>query len=111
LDIRQPIADSGAWIELDGALANDLTALQGGVRSRPIPGLPDLSRNIFSHVPSGKVKQVALMLKAIHAQESLEAAREKAGRIIKQLRAMHLRKAAEWVEQHIDETLSNYRYL
>jgi transposase-like protein len=67
-------------------------------------------RNIFSHVPSGKVKQVALMLKAIHAQESLEAAREKAGRIIEQLHAMRLRKAAEWVEENIDETLSYYRY-
>jgi len=67
-------------------------------------------RNIFSHVPSDKVKQVALMLKAIHAQESLEAAREKAERIIEQLRAMRLKKAAEWVEQHIDETLSYYRY-
>lgn len=50
------------------------------------------------------------MLKAIDAQESLEAAREKADRIIEQLRAMCLRKAAEWVEQHIDETLSYYRY-
>jgi transposase-like protein len=67
-------------------------------------------RNIFSHVPSDKVKQVTLMLKAIHAQESLEAAREKADRIIEQLRAMRLRKAAELMEQHIDETLSYYRY-
>ena len=67
-------------------------------------------RNIFSHVPSGKVKQVALMLKAIHAQESLEAAREKASRIVEQLHAMRLRKAAEWVEENIDETLSYYRY-
>jgi putative transposase len=67
-------------------------------------------RNVFSHVPSGKVKQVSLMLKAIHAQESLEAAREKATKIIEQLRVMRLAKAAAWVEQHIDETLSYYRY-
>ncbi|MES9986189.1 MAG: IS256 family transposase, partial [Candidatus Thiodiazotropha sp. 6PLUC6] len=67
-------------------------------------------RNIFSHVPSGKVKQVSLMLKAIHAQESLDAAREKAGRIVEQLHAMRLRKAAEWLEENIEETLSYYRY-
>ncbi len=34
-------------------------------------------RNVFSHVPSAKVRQVSLMLKAIHAQESFEAARKK----------------------------------
>lgn len=67
-------------------------------------------RNVFSHVPSGKVKQVALMLKAIHAQESLEAAREKAQRVIEQLRAMRLGKAAEWVESNIEETLTYYGY-
>lgn len=50
------------------------------------------------------------MLKAIHAQESLDAAREKAGRIVEQLHAMRLRKAAEWLEENIEETLSYYRY-
>nr|WP_250636732.1 transposase [Sedimenticola thiotaurini] len=53
---------------------------------------------------------MALMLKAIHSQESLEAAREKAGRVTEQLRAIRLGKAAEWVEQHIDKTLSYYCY-
>lgn len=67
-------------------------------------------RNVFSHVPSNKVKQVALMLKAIHAQESLEAAREKGNRIIDELKAMRLRKAAELLEDHIEETMSYYRY-
>jgi transposase-like protein len=67
-------------------------------------------RNIFSHVPSNKVKQVALMLKAIHAQESLEAAREKAGKIIDELKTMRLKKAAELLEGHIEETLNYYRY-
>ena len=67
-------------------------------------------RNIFSHVPSNKVKQVALMLKAIHAQESLDAAREKAGRIADELKAMRLRKGAELLDDHIEETLSYYRY-
>jgi transposase-like protein len=45
-------------------------------------------RNIFSHVPSSKVKQVAHMLKAIHAQESLEAASEKAQAVAQQLTKM-----------------------
>jgi len=35
-------------------------------------------RNVFSVVPKGKVKLVAAMLKAIHAQEDRDAAREKA---------------------------------
>jgi hypothetical protein len=35
-------------------------------------------RNVFSHVPAGKLREVALMLKAIHAQEDLPAAQRKA---------------------------------
>ena len=67
-------------------------------------------RNVFSHVPSDKVKHVALMLKAIHAQESLAAAQEKAGRIVDELRTMRLRKAADLVEVNINETVCYYRY-
>jgi putative transposase len=43
-------------------------------------------RNIFSHVPSTKVREIATMLKAIHAGEDLAAAREKAIRVIEKLR-------------------------
>jgi transposase-like protein len=32
-------------------------------------------RNVFSLVPSGKVREVAAMLKAIHAQECLDEAK------------------------------------
>jgi transposase-like protein len=35
-------------------------------------------RNVFTVVPRGKVKHVAMMLKAIHASEDLQAARDKA---------------------------------
>src|SRR6187549_3768020 len=35
-------------------------------------------RNVFSHVPSTRVREVSYMLKAIHAQESREAADKKA---------------------------------
>lgn len=33
-------------------------------------------RNVFSHVPSTKMREVAAMLKAIHASEDLAAARQ-----------------------------------
>jgi hypothetical protein len=46
-------------------------------------------------VPNTKVKQVANMLKAIHAQESLEATQEKAQAVIDHLREMKLSKAAD----------------
>ena len=45
------------------------------------------------------------MLKAIHSQESKEAAREKAIRVAEKLKAMKLAKAAQKVENGIEETL------
>ena len=44
-------------------------------------------RNIFSHVPRPKMREVAAMLKAIHASEDIAAAREKALRVVAKLRA------------------------
>ena len=67
-------------------------------------------RNVFSHVPSGKVREVAAMLKAIHAQESREAAEAKATDVIAKLWAMKLKAAADWVEKEIPETLTFYAY-
>ncbi len=43
-------------------------------------------RNVFSDVPRFKVKLVAKMLIAIHAQESKKAAREKATVIVAEFR-------------------------
>ena len=54
-------------------------------------------RNVFSVVPKSKVKQVARMLKAIHAQESKKASREKAEAVIAELMAMKLPEAARKV--------------
>jgi len=34
--------------------------------------------NIFSHMPSTKVREIAAMLKAIHSGEDIVAARQKA---------------------------------
>lgn len=67
-------------------------------------------RNVFSHVPRGKMRQVSAMLKAIHAQESRQAALEKAEKVTAELRQMRLPKAAELVEQGISETLAYYAY-
>jgi len=67
-------------------------------------------RNVFSHVPKAKVREVVMMLKAIHAQEDLEAAREKADQVIDKLQAMKLRQAAQLVEAAIPDTLTYYRY-
>ena len=63
-------------------------------------------RNVFSAVPKGKMREVAMMLKAIHAQENKKAAREKAKQVAERLREMKLGKAAEKVETGIEETLT-----
>jgi putative transposase len=47
-------------------------------------------RNIFSHVPSTKVREIAAMLKAIHAGEDIVAAREKAVQVIEKMRGLRL---------------------
>jgi len=67
-------------------------------------------RNVFSHVPRPKMREVAAMLKAIHAAEDVQAAREKAFRVGAKLRDLRLTKAAELVEAGIEETLAYYRF-
>ena len=63
-------------------------------------------RNVFTVVPKGKRKEVAAMLKAIHAQEDRDAAREKARAVVAKLTTMRLGQAAEIVRLGHDETLS-----
>ena len=63
-------------------------------------------RNIFSVVPRKTVKEVAKMLKAIHAQENKKAAKKKAKSVISRLREMKLNKAADKLENGLDETLT-----
>ena len=63
-------------------------------------------RNVFTVVPKQKVKDVAKMLKAIHAQEDKAAALEKATAVAEKLRRMRLTKAARKVEESIAETLT-----
>ena len=63
-------------------------------------------RNIFSNVPATKVREIAAMLKAIHASEDIVAAREKAIRVIEKLRALQLTKAVELAEAAVEESLT-----
>ena len=63
-------------------------------------------RNVFSATPRSKMKYVAKMLKAIHAQESKSTAREKASQVVNDLREMKLKEAAKKVEDSIEETLT-----
>lgn len=63
-------------------------------------------RNAFSVTPRNKMKLVAKMLKAIHAQESKAATREKARQVAADLMAMKLPEAARKAEDSIIETLT-----
>lgn len=67
-------------------------------------------RNVFTVVPKDKVKEVAMMLKAIHASEDHQAAMEKAQAVIKKLKAKKLVKAAQKVTESIHETLVYYDF-
>ena len=63
-------------------------------------------RNVFTVTPNKRVKEVAKMLKAIHAQEDKAAALEKAKAVEEKLRGMRLSKAADKVRDSIQETLT-----
>jgi hypothetical protein len=67
-------------------------------------------RNVFSHVPRGKMREVAAMLKAIHAQENRDAAESKSTDVIQKLKDMKLKAAAEMVEKSIHETFAYFAY-
>jgi transposase-like protein len=63
-------------------------------------------RNVMTVVPKGKVKEVMAMLKAIHAQEDLAAARAKGKLVVEKLEEMRLGRAANVVREGVEETLS-----
>jgi transposase-like protein len=67
-------------------------------------------RNVFSVVPSKHMRPVADMLKAIHACEDRQAARDKAEAVIEKLTALKLREAAGKVRDGIEETLTYYSF-
>jgi putative transposase len=67
-------------------------------------------RNVFSVVPRGKVKEVAAMLKAIHAQEDRPEAAKKAEAVAAKLKGMRLGQAAELVREGAPETFNYYAF-
>jgi len=66
---------------------------------------PFLPKCFYSHIPF-QVREVAAMLKAIHAQENKESARQKAKSVVQKLREMKLREASDKIEKGIEETLT-----
>jgi putative transposase len=67
-------------------------------------------RNVWSLVPSTKVRIVATMLKAIHASEDREAARAKAALVVAKLHELKLPAAAALVQSGIEETFSYFAF-
>jgi putative transposase len=67
-------------------------------------------RNVFADVPRAKMKEVAAMLKAMHAQEDRKAAEEKAAAIVAKLEDMRLKNAARTVRQGASETFSYFAF-
>jgi putative transposase len=67
-------------------------------------------RNVFSAVPKGRARDVAAMLKAIHAQEDRPAADRKSAEIVEKLMTMKLTKAAAIVREGATETFSYYAF-
>jgi transposase-like protein len=67
-------------------------------------------RNVFRMVPKGKVRDVAAMLKALHAQEDLAEARAKTRSVVRKLTQMKLKKAAELVKEGVEETLTYFSF-
>lgn len=67
-------------------------------------------RNVFSVTPHNKVKEVVAMLKAIHAQEDIRAAKQKIRQVVEKLRAMRLPEAAQKIEESCHETLAYYHF-
>jgi hypothetical protein len=76
--------DSFEWgVEAPGTTAHRLPALQAAattaaaaVPPATVSGAPPIEPFVVA-VPAGKVKEVSAMLKAIHAQEDAEAAKER----------------------------------
>jgi putative transposase len=67
-------------------------------------------RNVFTQVPHSKMKEVAMMLKAIHAQEDKSAAESKIALVVEKLEGMKLKNAAQVVRRGASETLAYFAF-
>lgn len=63
-------------------------------------------RNVLGSVSASKSREVAAMLRAIHAQEDRAAAEQKADQVVEKLESMRLGKAAKAVREGSGETLA-----
>ena len=63
-------------------------------------------RNVFTMCPWKHLRDIAAMLKAIHAQEDKKAALQKAIQVAGKLRDLKLEKVAQFLEGSVEETLS-----
>ena len=67
-------------------------------------------RNVIGSVPDNQKNAVARQLKAVYAQESREAALAKGRTVIDHLRTNRLNKAADCLEEGLQESLSYYTF-
>lgn len=67
-------------------------------------------RNVFNVVPAKRMREVAAMLKAIHASEDKDAAVMKAEQVCEKLEGLRLKEAAKKVRDSIGETLTYYDF-
>lgn len=63
-------------------------------------------RNVFSVTPNNRMREIADMLKAIHAQEDRESATQKALAVAEKLKTMKLSAASDTVRNAISDTLT-----
>jgi transposase-like protein len=55
-------------------------------------------RNVFSHVPAGKLREVSHMLKAIHAQETRATAEAKASAVVRETLTYYGFPDCHWIK-------------
>ena len=63
-------------------------------------------RNAFTMCPRKHLHDVVAMLKAIHAQEDKEAARQKVALVVRKLQVMKLERIVNFIKNSVEETLT-----
>ena len=63
-------------------------------------------RNAFTMCPRKHLHDVVAMLKAIHAQEDKEAARQKVALVVRKLQVMKLERIINFIKNSVEETLT-----
>ena len=63
-------------------------------------------RNAFTMCPRKHLRDVVAMLKAIHAQEDKETARQKVALVVRKLQVMKLERIVNFIKNSVEETLT-----